>query len=105
LIETDYGRLALAKIIAFAALGWFGWWHRTRTLPRLTAREPLAFTRFATVETAVMAATMGLAVALARTAPPPPAELGSAVRTLLGYDMPPEITPVRLLTLWQFDLF
>lgn len=105
LIETNYGRLALAKIIAFAALGWFGWWHRTRTLPRLAAREPLAFTRFAAVETAVMAATMGLAVALARTAPPPPSEPGSAVRVLLGYDMPPEINPVRLLTLWQFDLF
>ena len=39
-----------------------------------------------------MAATMGLAVALARTAPPPPSEPGSAVRVLLGYDMPPEIT-------------
>ncbi|TDC64772.1 copper resistance protein CopD [Actinomadura sp. GC306] len=105
LVETNYGRLALGKIIAFGALGLFGWWHRNRTLPALADRRPLAFTRFAVVETAVMAATMGLAVALARTAPPPPEAPESAVKTLLGYDMPPEVTPLRLATLWQFDLF
>ncbi|SFN17118.1 putative copper resistance protein D [Actinomadura madurae] len=105
LVETNYGRLALGKIIAFGALGWFGWWHRSRTLPALAAGRPWSFGRFATVETAVMAATMGLAVALARTAPPPPAEPESAVKAQLGYDMPPEVTPARLLTLWQFDLF
>ncbi|MFA1547385.1 cytochrome c oxidase assembly protein [Actinomadura chokoriensis] len=102
---TNYGRLALAKIVAFGVLGWFGWWHRSRTLPALADRKPGAFTRFASVEAAVMAATMGLAVALARTAPPAPAAPESAVKSLLGYDMPPEVTPVRLLTLWQFDLF
>ncbi|MER7543976.1 cytochrome c oxidase assembly protein [Actinomadura sp.] len=105
LVTTDYGRLALGKIVAFGVLGWFGWWHRTRTLPAVDARRPGAFARFASVEAAVMAATMGLAVALARTAPPPPTQPESAVKSLLGYDMPPEITPVRLLTLWQFDLF
>ncbi|NKZ07673.1 cytochrome c oxidase assembly protein [Actinomadura latina] len=105
LATTNYGRLALGKIIAFGVLGWFGWWHRTRTLPALQDRKPGAFARFASVEAAVMAATMGLAVALARTAPPAPAEPESAVRSLLGYDMPPEVTPLRLLTLWQFDLF
>ncbi|HEY8481399.1 MAG TPA: cytochrome c oxidase assembly protein [Spirillospora sp.] len=105
LIATSYGRLALGKIVAFGALGWFGMWHRSRTLPALADRKPLAFTRFAVVEAVVMAATMGLSVALARTAPPPPADAGSAVRTLLGYEMPPQVTPGRLLTLWQFDLF
>lgn len=105
LVETNYGRLALGKIVAFGVLGWFGWWHRSRTLPRLAGGKPWSFTRFATVEAAVMAATMGLAVALARTAPPPPAGPESAVKSLLGYDMPAEITPARLVTLWQFDLF
>lgn len=105
LVTTDYGRLALGKIAAFGALGWFGWWHRTRTLPALAGRGPGAFARFASAEAAVMAATMGLAVALARTPPPPSAAPESAVRSLLGYDMPPEVTPLRLLTLWQFDLF
>ncbi|WP_131739742.1 bifunctional copper resistance protein CopD/cytochrome c oxidase assembly protein [Actinomadura roseirufa] len=105
LVDTDYGRLALGKIIAFGALGWFGWWHRRRTLPALARREPGAFRRLAGVETAVMAATMGLAVALARTAPPAPTEDESPVKALIGYDMPPPITPGRLATLWEFDLF
>ncbi|MFA1539145.1 cytochrome c oxidase assembly protein [Actinomadura monticuli] len=105
LVTTNYGRLALGKIVAFGVLGWFGWWHRARTLPALDEGRPGAFARFASVEAAVMAAAMGLAVALARTAPPPPAEPESAVKSLLGYDMPPEVTPLRLLTLWQFDLF
>ncbi|QKW35067.1 bifunctional copper resistance protein CopD/cytochrome c oxidase assembly protein [Actinomadura sp. NAK00032] len=105
LATTNYGRLALGKIVAFGVLGWFGWWHRERTLPALAAGKPGAFARFGSVEAAVMAATMGLAVALARTAPPPPTAPESAVKSLLGYDMPPEVTPVRLLTLWQFDLF
>ncbi|MEW2352932.1 bifunctional copper resistance protein CopD/cytochrome c oxidase assembly protein [Spirillospora sp. NPDC029432] len=105
LVSTNYGRLALGKVVAFAALGWFGWWHRRRTLPALAARKPGAFARLATVEVAVMAATMGLAVALARTAPPAPTTDESAVKVLIGYDMPPALTPGRLATLWQFDFF
>ncbi|MFV2171763.1 cytochrome c oxidase assembly protein [Actinomadura sp. LOL_016] len=110
LLTTNYGRLALAKIVAFGALGWFGWWHRRRTLPALHDRGTRrgggwAFARLAGVEAAVMAATMGLAVALSSTAPPPPSGTETAVRTLLGYDMPPPITAGRLATLWWFDLF
>ncbi|MFC6881270.1 MULTISPECIES: cytochrome c oxidase assembly protein [Actinomadura] len=105
LLSTDYGRLALGKIIAFAALGWFGWWHRERTLPAVSAGKPWAFARLAAVEAAVMAAAMGLAVALARTAPPAPTAEESAVKALIGYDMPPQVNPGRLASLWQFDLF
>ncbi|MEV4259248.1 bifunctional copper resistance protein CopD/cytochrome c oxidase assembly protein, partial [Spirillospora sp. NPDC049652] len=105
LVSTDYGRLALGKIVGFAVLGWFGWWHRERTLPRIEGREARAFARFASVEAAVMAAVMGLAVALARTAPPAPAEVESTVKSLIGYDLPPKVSPARLATLWQFDFF
>ncbi|MFI0482154.1 cytochrome c oxidase assembly protein [Actinomadura sp. 9N215] len=105
LVETNYGRLALGKIALFCALGWFGWWHRNRTLPAVAAGKPWSFARLASVEAVVMAATMGLAAALARTAPPAPTEPESAVKAQLGYDMPPEITPARLATLWQLDLF
>ncbi|TDB86363.1 copper resistance protein CopD [Actinomadura sp. KC216] len=104
MVETDYGRLALGKIAAFALLGWFGWWHRTRTLPAVEAGRPWSFARLASVEAAVMGAAMGLAVALARTAPPAPAEPESPVKALLGYEMPPQINPARLATLWQLDL-
>ncbi|GAA4229797.1 cytochrome c oxidase assembly protein [Actinomadura meridiana] len=105
LVDTNYGRLALGKMIAFGALGLFGYWHRERTLPALAAGKPWSFARFASVEVAVMAAAVGLAVALARTAPPAPTESESAIKALLGYDMPPEVTPARLATLWQLDLF
>ncbi|MFI0407273.1 cytochrome c oxidase assembly protein [Actinomadura sp. 3N508] len=104
LVETNYGRLALGKIAAFVLLGWFGWWHRSRTLPAVAAGKPWSFARLASVEAAVMGAAMGLAVALARTAPPAPAEPESPVKALLGYEMPPQVTPVRLATLWQLDL-
>jgi cytochrome c oxidase assembly factor CtaG/putative copper export protein len=105
LVDTDYGRLALGKIVAFVVLGWFGWTHRERTLPAVAERKPLAFTRLASVEVAVMAATMGLAVALARTAPPAPTSEETPVKALIGYDLPPKITPARLATLWTFDFF
>lgn len=52
-----------------------------------------------------MAATVGLAVALARTAPPEEVTTESPVKGLLGYDMPPAINPARLAGLWQFDFF
>jgi putative copper resistance protein D len=71
----------------------------------VAAREPRAFARLAAVEAAVMAGTMGVAVALARTAPPVTGPPESAVKGLLGYDLPPAITVGRLLTLWRFDLF
>ncbi|MFI0368170.1 cytochrome c oxidase assembly protein [Actinomadura sp. 1N219] len=105
MVETNYGRLALGKIALLGVLGWFGWWHRNRTLPALEAGRPWSFARLASAEAVVMGAAVGLAVALARTAPPAPTEPESAVKALLGYDMPPEITPARLATLWQFDLF
>ncbi|MEO5875563.1 MAG: cytochrome c oxidase assembly protein [Streptosporangiaceae bacterium] len=105
LATTNYGRLILAKIVAFAILGWFGWHHRTKTIPLIAERRTLAFTRFAVVEAAIMSLTMGIAVALSRTAPPAVALPESTVKSLIGYEMPPKIDVVRLMTLWRFDLF
>ncbi|MBT2209567.1 bifunctional copper resistance protein CopD/cytochrome c oxidase assembly protein [Actinomadura sp. NEAU-AAG7] len=103
MVDTDYGRLALGKIAAFAVLGYVGWWHRNRTLPALADRRPWAFTRLASAEVVVMASTVGLAVALARTAPPPPTGEETPVKALVGFDMPPELTAGRLAQLGQFD--
>jgi cytochrome c oxidase assembly factor CtaG/putative copper export protein len=105
LVTTNYGRLILTKIVAFTILGWFGWHHRTRTLPLIAERKTLAFTRFAVVEAAIMSLTMGVAVALSRTAPPVVALPESTVKSLTGYDMPPKVNAGNLLTLWRFDLF
>ncbi|MCW2913009.1 MAG: copper resistance domain protein [Actinomycetia bacterium] len=105
LVTSDYGRLILVKTVAFVFLGWLGWAHRTRTLPAVAAGKPRAFARLAAVEAVVMGSTMGVAVALARTAPPVTGAPESTVKGLLGYDLPQAITVGRLLTLWRFDLF
>ena len=100
LVTSTYGVLVLGKITALIALGWFGTMHRRRTLRELDAGRPHAFRRLAAGEIVVMAAALALGVALSRTAPPvsddlPPA---SFVRELLGYPIPPEPSPMRLLT-------
>jgi putative copper export protein len=66
-VTSGYGALVFAKAVAFAALVTVGWWHRRTTLPDLAAGDPAAFRRLAVVELLIMAATVGLAVALSRT--------------------------------------
>jgi putative copper export protein len=77
LTSTRYGLIIAAKAAALVTLGAFGWWHRRRSMPALAAGRPGVFLRVAAVELLVLAATMGLAAALSRTAPPN--ELGSIV--------------------------
>jgi putative copper resistance protein D len=50
------------------------------------------FVRLAVVELLVMSATMGLAVALSRSAPPMPETGGDPVAALLGYPLPPPLS-------------
>ena len=66
-VTSGYGALVFAKAVAFALLVWIGWWHRRATLPALAANQPAAFWRLAAGELLLMAATVGLAVALSRT--------------------------------------
>ena len=68
LVTSWYGRIVLLKVLLIAAISGFGVWHRRRHLPRL-ASEPtrLLFLRVAAAEVLVMAATIGVAVALSRT--------------------------------------
>jgi cytochrome c oxidase assembly factor CtaG len=108
-LGSRYGLLLLAKTALVLVLVLLGWWHRRVTVPRLGDGRPGPFWRLVTVELAVMAATVGVAVALSGTAPPvsdtdSPADW-SAGEVLIGFDMPPEQTPLRLLTLWRPDLF
>jgi putative copper export protein len=66
-VTTGYGAIVFAKASAFASLVGIGWWHRSRSLPALQLGRDWVFWRLAAVELAVMAATIGLAVALSRT--------------------------------------
>jgi cytochrome c oxidase assembly factor CtaG len=94
LVTTSYGRIVLLKIALTAAIAAFGVYHRRRHLPRLQDDPTrLQFLRVAGVEVLVMAATVGVAVALSRTPPPVsgdvPLESLSPARLVLGFDLPP----------------
>ncbi|RYZ31466.1 MAG: cytochrome c oxidase assembly protein, partial [Propionibacteriaceae bacterium] len=91
-------------------LGVAGLLHRRRVIPRL-ATERSAFARLAAVELVVMGATVGLAVALSRSATPVPETAGAAagddagrIATLLGYPEPAPFTLGRYLTAFSPDL-
>lgn len=84
LFGSSYGLLIMAKTAALVALGVFGWRQRRRIVAAGSG-----FARLAVTELFVMAATIGLGVALSRT----PTPLGEEVLTtpaeeLLGGPMP-----------------
>lgn len=107
LTTTTYGGLLLAKTVALILLGIFGWAQRRRALPALEA-DPTsrsALVRFTLVEAFVLAATIGLAVGLGRTPPPPPASVPTIQEVELGYqlDVPPSFVSL-FFGQWRFDL-
>lgn len=102
---SAYGVLVVAKIIAFVLLGYAGWWHRERTIGALAKGSPGSFARLAGGEALLMVATVGLAVALSRTEPPPSSIPADRAFELLGYPMPPPISLANIFSLWWLDLF
>jgi cytochrome c oxidase assembly factor CtaG/putative copper export protein len=103
-LATPYGWLILGKIAFLVILGVFGAIYRGRILRQFDSSK---FFRLVAVELVMMGAAIGLASALARTAPPineldlsnpTPAQI------LTGEKLPPELTPITLLTLWKPDL-
>ncbi|GAA2850974.1 cytochrome c oxidase assembly protein [Nonomuraea rubra] len=102
---TEYGLLAVAKIVLFVLLGYIGYWHRQRTLADLEARKPRAFTRLAGGEMVLMFATIGVAVALSRTPPPEYSVPADRAFDLLGFPLPPPLTLGNIFSLWWLDLF
>jgi cytochrome c oxidase assembly factor CtaG len=102
LLTTGYGRLVLAKMLLLTALGYAGWWHRGHSIPQLTGpRRTMAFVRMAAAELTVMSLAIGVAVALSRTPTPVPSPVdltgASPARVVLGFDLPPAPTWMRLL--------
>jgi cytochrome c oxidase assembly factor CtaG/putative copper export protein len=105
LFTTGYGLLVVAKAAALGLLGVLGAVHRRASVPAAAAGEPRALLRLGGVEVLLMLATIGLAVALGRSAPPdtgtgPP----SRTEVLLGYDLAGPPTLARLALDWRFDV-
>lgn len=106
LVGTSYGVLLLAKIGATLALGVAGWWHRRRTLPRLGAERDRAFWQLVAGEVVLMAAVMGLAVALAASAPPVadvPPQAPSPAEAIIRRPVPAAPTALTWVTQWRAD--
>ncbi len=105
---TGYGRLVVVKAAALLSLGVFGYTQRRRTLPAIAQGRRRPLVRLATVELTVMAATIGVAAALGRTAPPAPdgvlpTGLNATVEPILGFPLSGPPTIARLLFDWRFD--
>jgi len=104
-LGTEYGTLLLAKTGALAALGGLGYLQRRRAVPAAAEGRPGALLRLGAVETLIMFGTVGLAVALGRSAPPvQPGGLPSRNEVVLGYDLDGPPTLWRVLFDWRFDL-
>ncbi|WP_324649256.1 bifunctional copper resistance protein CopD/cytochrome c oxidase assembly protein [Georgenia sp. H159] len=105
-LATPYGQLVLVKAAAFAALAVVGWLHRRRTVPRVGERPGL-FWRVALGEVVLMAAVIGVSVALASSPPPVPQEppaRPTPVQEVTGYPAPPEPTFATWFTEWRIDI-
>lgn len=106
LFDSSYGAIVLAKAVALAILVWFGLQHRRRTVATLATGSDEAgrdvsvrrsFVVLAVAELATMAATLGLAVALARTPAPDELQAVDPVAELIGHAMPPAPSVANVL--------
>lgn len=111
LFGSDYGQLVVAKAIATLVLGAIGLMHRQWIIPQLNRAGAALSTRrvlwqLVIAELLIMGATSGIAVGLARSAPPQPttyAPNATPAFILTGYELPPELTPERWFTEWRLD--
>ena len=106
-LNSPYGALLGAKMLLFVVLGAAGWAHRRRLLPTLADDgSRTGFARLVAAEVVLMSVGLGLAAALSAT--PPPVSGGPTAETraesLLGYPMPPPIgAGLHWLTQWRID--
>lgn len=104
LLDTRYGQLVVAKTVLLVLLAVVGWAQRRAALPALRRGDRRRFAVVAGVEVALFAVTFAAAAILARTAPPKTSADGVDLATaMLGYPMPPPLTPENLLRLWLPD--
>ena len=108
LLNSTYGLLVVAKVIALIILGCFGALYRLKLITAKAADlKQRVLATVVVVELAVMGVAIALATALARTGAPAPTDIvddPSPARILTGSDLPPELTADRWLSEWRFDL-
>ncbi|MFD2795806.1 cytochrome c oxidase assembly protein [Promicromonospora vindobonensis] len=92
LLTTGWGALLLTKATLFAGLGAAGWAHRRRLLARAAPSGVQPLGRLALGEVVVLAAAVGLGVALGTSAPPPPSPDAGTL---------PPLTVSTALTRWS----
>ena len=106
-IFTQWGILALAKVVILVVLGVFGAVYRVRILKN-DQPSKRSFGLLATVELALMGAAFGLGASLSRTAPPSTdlklGDTSSPAAILTGSSLPPELTMERWFTSYKLDL-
>lgn len=94
LLTTGWGALLVAKAALFVVLGAAGWAHRRRVLARAARAGGHLPARLALGEVVVLAAAMGLGVALGTTAPPTVSS---------GAGVLPPLTMTTALTRWSLE--
>ena len=105
LFSTTYGALVLIKILGLVALGVFGYVQRQRVVGLIGNGGGVgALLRLGALELLIMFATIGVAVALGRTPPPPAGAVPSRTELLVGYTLDGPPTLARLLFDVRFDL-
>ena len=102
-LASAYGLLVIGKTAALGLLGLAGLAHRTRTIRQLPDR-PRLFLRLAAAEVILMGATIGLAVALSRSAPPRAGPQVDSATLLLGFPAPPPLTLERYVFSFYPDI-
>ena len=108
-LTTPYGILVIVKVLALGALGIFGAVQRRYLIGRMQKTENDVrsyFWWFVSAELAFMGIASGVAAALARTKTPVPQELITTTPALIltGEPLPPELTPIKFITAWEFDI-
>ncbi len=96
LAESSYGGLVVAKTVALGLLGVLGWRQRRRILA-----GGGGFLALARSELLLMAATIGVAVALSRTPTPVSDVVTTPAEELLGGPLPAAPTVGRLVWGWE----
>lgn len=103
---SPYGLLLMGKALLLTVLLLIGVRYRTGVVSKI-ATEPKVFWRLVAFELFVMGAAIGLGTALANTAlPQNPNEFvaPTAAEILTGEPLPPELTELAWLTVWDVDI-